>query len=629
MLTNAHRSLLVVLALLVLAAPASAAEVARIDGAHLDARDDRGSGLCMELRTGDGFSGGGSSTCGRAPVRAHRSTLIAWVADDKLLTAGAVPASVTRAEAELVDGRRVAFDTVAGPGYRGRYAGKLRFFLAELPLADPSDDETGGLLVVRFYGADGTLQGAGAGDRLGAPIGRRKVVLRERGGRRSITVRAGVVRRHAPTPTALDRFEDMSCLFVSSRESRSQSSGSSMCREPGPNRPALQVFPDPGCGPVRTVLSGFVGDAVSAVRLRLGSGRVRDVPVRTLRGAQGEPQRYVAAAVPRGEAIRSISAVGAEEGYELGEPPGGLPCVPQGGAFAVSYYSNLFDGTPRPPGPDEQVAAEAGGHRLLVRDAEAERLCAGVDRLQADGSDCALPAVNGENAFGMASAGMISAVLPAEVARVRLPGGREVETVAGGYSGRYAGHVRFLLAEGKVGITDRVVLLDAAGGVIGRLPVFDPDADSEEPVAGPVRLAAGRGWRLEAARYAYGSCVSLRLKGDHGSCLFDVPEADGALAAVGCSPRIAVIAGVLERGSPAVRAVLRGGRTVRARTVRVPRRFGGGRAWVLTIPRGARVEALRFDARRFTFPLLPAADQCGYRVYAPGLAAPAIEVRSP
>jgi hypothetical protein len=625
MLTNAHRwPLLGVLALLVFAAPASAAEVARIDGARLAARDDaRSAGFCLSLRTGDTLSGGGSDTCGRAPVRPRRSTLIAWVTGEKLFAAGAVPASVTRAEAELVDGRRIAFETVAGPGYRGRHAGKLRFFVAELPLADPGDDDGGGLLVVRFFGADGALQGAAAPDHVGTPVGRRRVVLRERGGRRSITVSAGVMRRHAPSPLALDRFEDRSCLFVNSRENANQSSGSTMCREPGPNRPALLVFPDAGCGPVRTVISGFVGDAVSAVRLKLGSGRALDVPARTLRGPQGEPQRYVAAVVPRGEAIRSVSAVGADDAYELGEPPGGLPCVPQAGAFAVSYFSGVASGgAARPPGPDEQVAAELGGHRLLVRDAEADRLCAGVDRLLADGSDCALPAINGEDAFGMASAGTISAVLPWEVARVRLPGGREVETVAGGYGGRYAGHVRFLLAEGEVGATERVVLLDAAGAVIGRLPVFDPAAEAEEPAARRARLAAGRGWRLEAARSDFGTCLELTLGRGEPACAAYLGRfaQDGAFAAVGCSPRVAVLTGLLSRRTRSVRAVLRGGRTLRARVVRVPRRLGGGRAWVLALPRRARVKALRFGRTRATFPLLPAARQCGYRLYAPGLA---------
>ena len=93
-----------------------------------------------------------------------------------------------------------------------------------------------------------------------------------------------------------------------------------------------------------------------------------------------------------------------------------------------------------------------------------------------------------------------------------------------------------------------------------------------------------------------------------------------------------MIAGMLSGGARGARAILRGGRTLRARIVRVPRRFGGGRAWVLALPRTARVKALRIGGERFTFPLLPAARQCGYRVYAPamfGVGEPELELRSP
>jgi hypothetical protein len=624
LLTIAHRLLLGVFALLVLAAPAGAAEVARIDGARLEARDDRASAFCLDLRTGDG----GYGTCGRAPWRPRRSMLVAQVSADRLFAAGAVPASVTRAEAELADGRRIAFDTVEGRGYRGRHAGRLRFFLAELPLADPGDEETGGLRAVRFTASDGALVGAVSADRRGAPIGRERVVLREGGRRRSITVSLAVLRRLAPTPLALDRFEDQQCLIARTRAGVGERGSSTLCRGPGPERPALLVIPEAGCGRARTVLHGFVGDAVTAVRLKLGSGRVREVRVRTSRGPQGVQHRYVATVVPRGEAVRSVSAVGDDAGYELGEPPGGLPCVSRGGAFAISYLTGLqFSGTPRPPSPDDHLVAEAGGHRLLVRDAEAERLCAGVDRLAADGSDCALPAVNAEDGFGMVASGMISAVLPSEVARVRLPGGRVVETVEGGYRGRYAGHVRFLLVEAPAERAEQLVMLDSAGAVIGRLPLFPPAALDEKPAAGPVRLAEGRGWRLTAARYGFGSCVELAVSGRGPECgTLAAGDDDGAFAVVGCRPRVAVLTGVLSRRTRWVRAVLRGGRTLRARVVRIPRRFGGGRAWVLALPRGARVKALSFDGRRATFPILPARDQCGYRVYAPGLAEPELEL---
>jgi hypothetical protein len=217
MLMIAHRLLLGLIAVLVLAGPAGAAEAARIDGGSLDARDDRRSGFCLRLTEAGNRYGGGSGSCGRAPWRPRRSNLVTWPAGERLLVAGAVPAGVARGEAELVDGHRIGFDTVAGPGYHGRYAGKLRFFLAALPPADPSDDESGGLLAVRFFGADGTLQGIAESDREAALVGRRRALLRERAHGHSITVSAETRRRVASTPIALDPIEDLTCLLTAQR----------------------------------------------------------------------------------------------------------------------------------------------------------------------------------------------------------------------------------------------------------------------------------------------------------------------------------------------------------------------------------------------------------------------------
>jgi hypothetical protein len=622
MVTIVQRLALGVLALLALATPAGAAEVARVDGVGLDASDSRRAGFCLRLAAGaDGF-GGGSSRCGQAPWRPRRSMLVTWESGGRLLAGGAAPSAVTRVEAELSDGRRIGVDTVQGPRYRGRYARKLRFFLAVLPLSEPRDEDTHGLVALRLLGADGTVLGIGGTDRLGAPVGRPRVLLRERGGAETLTVRAVTLRRPAPTPRAIDRVEELACVTTERRSPDGIDGGSTTCHEPGPNRPTLLVFPESGCDGRRTVVSGLVGDAVTAVRLVLGSGRVLEVRTGTLLDREGAAHRYVAKAVPRGEAVRSVSAVGVDATYDLREPPSGLPCPPGSGFLAVGLLLGPEDAGPRPQHGAEQVVAEVGGHRLLVRDAEADRLCAGIDALRADGGDCLLPEVNGEDVRGLASSGVVAAVLPTEVARVRLPGGREVETIEGGYRGRYAGTVRFLFAEARAGIRDRFRLLDASGTVIGSLRVFDPEAFYGRPPERRLRLARGRGWRLTAARDRFGSCVYLALGAAEPECVSGIPGEDGAFAAVGCAPRVGVLTGRLGRRTRAVRtvrAVLRGGRTLRARIVRVPRRLGGGRAWVLALPRRARVVALDFGRGRVTFPVLPAADQCGYRIYAPGL----------
>ena len=122
-----QRLALAMLALLAVAAPAGAAEVARVEGGVLDAREHRQAGFCLRLtQARSAFGGGGTSTCGRAPWRPRRSTLLTWPAGrDRVLAAGAVPASVVRAEAELVDGRRIGFRAEYLDEGRGIFVSRL------------------------------------------------------------------------------------------------------------------------------------------------------------------------------------------------------------------------------------------------------------------------------------------------------------------------------------------------------------------------------------------------------------------------------------------------------------------------------------------------------------------------
>jgi hypothetical protein len=607
-----YHLIVLVLTGLALAPSAGAAEVARVDGARLDASDrPRQGGFCVRLSTSRPDSSGNASACGPVPWRPRRSAWVTLVEGDRVAVGGAAPAAVARVEAELADGRRVSVETVPGARYRGRRAGQVRFFLSVLPRTDPRDEDEGGLVALRFFDAAGTLTGAAAereGRVVGAP--QRLLVQRRRGARISVTA---VIRRQlAPTPIQLDRFEDVTCIDLRSRVGTSGGE-TRTCRAAGDGRPPLGVMAEPGCGRMRTVVTGFVGDTVSAVRLRLGSGRVKEVRAKTLAGAEGSEHRYIATVIPRGEAVRRASAVGASATYELGEQPSGLPCSSDSGT-RLGTFTGLepgADGPARPPAGDEQVAAEAGGHRLLVRDAEGDRLCVGVDRLLADGSDCVLPPPFVDVAFALRDGGAVFAVLPAEVARVRLPGGREVPTVAGGYTGRYAGAVRFLLAEADFGVADRIRLLDAAGDTIGRLFVFTPENSRlERPMS---RLAAGRGWRLLAGRYAGVPCLGLAFGREAPDC--GVAGADTAAISVRCAPRVAVLYGRLARGARPPRVLLRGGRSLRPRVLRLPRRLGHRRAFVLQLPRRAEVVALRVRGERLTFPLLPAARQCGYGIW--------------
>ena len=258
-------------------------------------------------------------------------------------------------------------------------------------------------------------------------------------------------------------------------------------------------------------------------------------------------------------------------------------------------------------------------------------MCTGIDRLRADGTDCTLPPVTADLTFATVRSGIVATLLPAEVARVRFPGGREVATVEGGYSGRFAGAVRFLMTEAAaVEPHQRVRMLDAAGAVIGTLAINDPS--QFEPSGRAAQLAAGSGWRLTARRSGLGEpCLIVHMRGFGDDCVGT--GATSLYAIAGCTPRKAVVYGSVARGIRSVRAELRGGLVLRARIVRLPRRVGRGRAFVLALPRGARVDALRIGGRLITFPVLPAARQCGYRAFAPidpfGAAEPELEIQAP
>ena len=91
MLTFAHRSLLAVIAVAVLAPPAGAAEVARTDGARLDARDRGRTDLCLSLVARRAETGSGSmQTCAPAPWRPGRTSLVTLVTGETLTVGGAL-----------------------------------------------------------------------------------------------------------------------------------------------------------------------------------------------------------------------------------------------------------------------------------------------------------------------------------------------------------------------------------------------------------------------------------------------------------------------------------------------------------------------------------------------------------
>ena len=582
--------------LLALAAPANAAEVAKVDGATLTANDDRAddnrpdSDFCVSVKT----EGSASETCHIAPGRPYEALVAQAPGSGRRFVGGAVPVAVTHVDVERVDGVRVGADTVAGERYRGRQAGKVRFFL----LAVPRGRE---VALVRMFGADGALLGAVAPEDEGAKLRGPVRLLNERRSGAAMKLSATTSRVLTPTPLALDRTEEQACLRASSR-----GLSSTICPPPVLG-PVLVVTVTPGCGRLGSMISGVVGEEVTAVRVLLGSGRRVTLRPRSLPASVAPGRRYVAAVLPAGEAVRSASAVGAVARQELGEPPTDRRCGRSDGGF-FAFAPDIPESPVLPPAPGDQSAGEADGHRLVVRDAAGDRLCAGVDRLTGD--DCGLPPADPRDIGLLVRDGVVAAALPGDVARVRLPGGREVATLPGdGYTGRYAGRVRFLLAEVGANTLGFLRLLGADGRSLGRGVILSLDP---EATRGPVTLASGRGWRLRGARFGTLPCIGIGPLNPYG-CVSGGPPAS-VLVTVGCSPRVAVLYGTLGRRNRSVTATLRGGRRLRARILRVPKRFGGGRAFVLALPRRAELTAVRLDGKRYPMRVPPAAGQCGYTV---------------
>ena len=58
--------------------------------------------------------------------------------------------------------------------------------------------------------------------------------------------------------------------------------------------------------------------------------------------------------------------------------------------------------------------------------------------------------------------------------------------------------------------------------------------------------------------------------------------------------------------------LLAGGRTLTPAVARVPAALGGGRAWIVRVPRRAAVRALVVGSRRAALRVPPAREQCGY-----------------
>lgn len=594
----------------------AATEVARSGDAVLYVGDDADTSehLCLRLSVAQG----NSSSCGYGPEVPEQIATIelgrgaagegpGWVG-------GATHPSVARVEVEMTDGNRVATDTVTNDAYKGTRAGRIRFFLRDVPGVPD---------VVRGYAADGRLVGIGdASGHSGRTI-RSDEVLSSPG----LTVRVELQSVIEPSPLQLDRRSQHLCIRVTE-----DSGSSSTCAgRTDPSSP-LMLESTEGCHPRRSVLHGLVAKEGASLSLLLGSGRRITLPVHQLPQGYDFPLAAVASPLPRGEAVRSVALLDASgnriAAQKAGLAPGGLRCASGRHSGSVSLgYAPVDLGSPSQDGA--HAAVEAGGHRLMVAD-RGDQLCNGFDELVL----CELAPVLPPFGIALQQAGMVWAVLSRHVMAVDLVGtdgttARHSTSEGPGYKGQYAGKVRFLLVSAP-GRYKRVRLLDAEGRDLGGAGVLNVDP---RPAQKMRQVVSGRGWAITAGVYArnfgatgelvsQSSCLGIRLRGKDvpapwGDCRVLVSRFDPRIAGeVLCSPRTAILFGALPEGTRGVEFRTSSGRRITGRVGRLPRSLGGHRVWGAAVPRSARLVSVKFrGGKRAPFTMMPPSKQCGYYVY--------------
>jgi hypothetical protein len=613
-----HRFAAIALAFFSLAASADAATVARLGEVTFEITDGKDGELCSALSSGDGNRSG---TCGTAPLGRMDAEMLPFATRSASYLGGAVPAGTAQVELEYTDGKRVRGRVTTGPEYTGRQAGKLVFFLIDVTGAVGTTEDRPVLL--RRFDEAGTLVGA-AGGRADTPIAGPVRLLRRAGA----TVNAHAERHFAPTPLQLDRTDRSICIGV-----ERATGGGGTCTDPHPFTPKLLVEASQRCGSA-TILAGFAAPDVTRVDAVLGSGRTVTIRTREL-PELGTPLRAVAGVLPRTQAVReaiALDAAGKEIGRQpLGAPPSGRRCAGRNGTSTSVGTGgfDLFDEDFAAAPPDgQQVVLEDGDAQLLARD-EGDYLCVDVARLAADKRDCAIPPVEDDfpTILRHATAARTAAggLVPAGGARVTVEfdGAQPVEAAIGegGYTGTYRGHVRFYLARlaGRHRVT-AVRTYDAAGALLTSFP--GPDFTG---FAQPATLRRGPGYRLFGGRFDFevkfpgrpadrtqGGCVGLDVD-DLPELCEPLGDFEGHFGWISCKTRRGVLVGRITRNRRGVRLTTAGGQVLRSRTVTVPKRYGGGRVWVLEIPRTARVTRFAFTGGKARAYDLPAPrSQCGY-----------------
>jgi hypothetical protein len=547
-------------------------------------------------------------------------------ASDPPYLGAAVPAAAVRIEVRRAGVLLAGGPTVAGEAYRGVRAGAVRFALVRLPKAARTD----GLRVRALDGAGSLISVIASDDEGELLLGRTRLL---KGRSRSVTWSVTAEQLSTLTPSLLDVAHETQsrCVVVTlDGTERSRACESGLPNESLAGIDLARAAGTDTCNPPFRLLHGVVEGSVRAVDVVLGDGRRRTahtVPV-------GDGRRTYAVATGTG-AVRSVTIPGTGV-LRPGLAPFSAICTE--GGFTSLLLGSLFPGTDsaalgplalllgRPPvRPAGPVTTIPGSPAMQIADGPADTLCIGLAGQPFDALGCAIVSPLVSHVLGVADNVLdphaLALAVPAQVATVRLSSTdrklvRSIPTDPGsGYSGRYAGHVRFVaISLANTARLTRLELLNAAGGVLFVDSEGPADDDVTVPRVGAARRVAGRAgapsmWQTNVRQGTRTKrCLALTAGSAPGpteNCRSS--GSDAVLLDASCVTRRLSVGIAVRAGT---RVVADTGSATR-RTVRLRRGIA-----LLTLPGARPLRSLTFirrgHKRRVAIGAPPAGRQCGW-----------------
>jgi hypothetical protein len=587
-------------------------------GATLSAHDGRHGYLCLETIERDGTG----EDCGRPGLTLRSFGASTSSSRRGMLVYGTTAPEVAAVEVVFPGGKTLRGPTTAGEAYHGRFAGRLRFFLAETRQRVARFREP---LYARLLGSQGEVLAVVPQAYEGERVGPRVTLARGQVGAADWSLIAFQRRALAPLPGDEERLATATCVGINThRESISRDPffdhpRAESCTSPDLPDFGLEASSDTGCEPIGNATVGFASADTRRVVAVLGDGRRMRLPLRSLPHRFGGG-RVFALAVDKRTAVRRVIAVDSRGHRSVvikGVAPGVTSC-PEFGSSGILFAYNTGPAPPR-SGPVTFQVADRG---ILI--------CPSLVGPPRPGS-CTYPPLEDYDGIVLThqlhGATAVAGVMPAQAVRVvlRLDGDERLPlatSLTGPYTGRYAGRLRFFSVllpghrrvEGMRSIDDR-----------GRSLVVRPGPDVQPLDRHPVtlmRLAGG--WRLGGSTYTYDEkrlpCLQLTTGAFSTSPLscggFSFLRFADYGIAVPCRPREILLWGELPPAARSVTAQTTIG-PIPGRVVSLRRRLHVARraAFVVTIPARARPTALTFEGARkpkVGVRMPPAAEQCGW-----------------